>query len=268
MGPSPDGVVALLAVAFISVSLSGCSNSGSSGLSPSFNGKWTVMLEPGNTFPPHPEVDMNLTQTGGTLSSDANNTVDNLDCVAPQDPPNDSTSGSINGEQFMLAISIGNGTPNAQGVRLTGTVAKNHGAVTGSYESDPGPCFGGKTGMFIATFIAPVSDPFAGTMINNSNGATSNVTALLIEDANFNVSASLTVMSNTCFSSLASSPAHPGFSIGRLTDFEVSDAAIPTCLTSRGRSTPSPLHLPASGTSRRVAPIRMEPSPCSRCHLP
>jgi hypothetical protein len=216
--------VSIIVVVLASVMFTGCSNSASSnGTSPSFNGKWVVEIDPGNAFPPHPEFDFNLTRTGDTLSSDSDNTIDNLDCVPSEELLDDSTSGSVRGNQFMLGMAIANGTPDAQGIRLTGTVAKNHSSVSGTYESDPGPCFSGKTGIFTATFIAPTTGTFSGTLINTPNAATSNATAMLAEDSAFNESASMTVTNNTCFSSLSSSPANPGFSIGRLTDFEVSD---------------------------------------------
>jgi hypothetical protein len=213
--------VVIIVLAF--ASLCGCSSSNTSGTTASFNGKWTVMLDPGNEVPPAPEIDFNLTRSGDTISSDSEDTVDNLECVPPQDLLNNISSGSVKGDQFMLGIAIDNGTPNAQGVRLMGTVGKDHSSVTGTYESDPGPCFGGKTGTFIATFIAPVTGTYVGTLVNTSNAATSNVTAILSEDATFRESASITVTNNMCFSSLASSPTSAGFSIGRLVGFETTD---------------------------------------------
>jgi hypothetical protein len=220
--------VVIIVLAF--ACLCGCSSSNTGGTTASFSGKWTVMLDPGNEVPSAPEIDFNLMRSGDTISSDSGNTVDDLECVPPEEVLNNISSGSVKGDQFMLGVAIDNGTSNAQGVRLMGTVGKDHSSVTGTYESDPGPCFGGKTGTFIATFIVPVTGTYVGTLVNMSNAATSNATAMLSEDdsfesGSFRESASITVTNNTCFSSLASSLTSAGFSIGRLVGFETTDGA-------------------------------------------
>ena len=68
---------------------------------------------------------MTLQRAGDMLSSDNTNTVDNINCVSPEDTVGDLTQGTIKGDQFVLGLAIDNGTPNAQGVRFTGVVAKS-----------------------------------------------------------------------------------------------------------------------------------------------
>jgi hypothetical protein len=50
-----------------------------------------------------------------------------------------------------------------------------------------------------------------------------NVTAMLTEDSSFNVSGSMAVTNDPCFSSLATNPANPGMSVGSLSSFEMTD---------------------------------------------
>ena len=127
----------------LSVALAGCSSS-SDTTAPSFNGKWVIFLNSATEFPT--EFDMTLQRAGDMLSSDNTNTVDNINCVSPEDTVGDLTQGTIKRDQFVLGLAIDNGTPDAQGIRLTGVVAKSRASITGTYESDPGACFEGKTG--------------------------------------------------------------------------------------------------------------------------
>ena len=126
-----------------SLILAGCSSS-SDTTAPSFNGKWVIFLNSTTEFPT--EFDMNLQRAGDMLSSDNKNTVDNINCVSPEDTVGDLTQGTIKGDQFLLGLAIDSGTPNAQGIRFTGVVAKSRATITGTYESDPGARFEGKTG--------------------------------------------------------------------------------------------------------------------------
>jgi hypothetical protein len=205
------GIVALLIV------LGGCG--GSSGthttFSPFFTGKWTATI----VSPAQGQLanlDMNLAQNGEAISSDSLNTIDNLNC-----PDNlthmDSTTGTVNGSQFNLVFSV-----NSESITLTGTIVAGGKSIFGNFTSGGGPCLNGASGTFAAAFIPPVTGTYTGTLTSVSN-VVSNATAMLSEDANFNVSASVVVTNNTCISSLSTVAPDFGMSIGDLTVFDVAD---------------------------------------------
>lgn len=211
MRRSCPGIVVLLIV------LSGCG--GSSGThstpSPFVAGKWTATIV-SPTQGQLANLDMNLAQTGDTISSDSLNTIDNLNC-----PNNlthmDSTTGTVTGNQFVLVFSV-----TGESITLTGTVATGGQTVVGTFTSGGGPCLDGTGGSFTAAFIPVATGTFTGTLTSVSN-VVSNATAMLSEDPDFNVSASVVVTNNTCFSSLSTTAPNFGMSIGSLTVFDVTD---------------------------------------------
>lgn len=207
------GTLALIIV------FSGCGGSGSGGgntFSPFFTGKWTATIV-SPTQGQLANLDMNLAQTGDAISSDSVNTIDNLNCDGNISTHEDSTTGTVNGNQFNLVFSV-----NGESIALTGTVVAGGKSVSGTFTSGGGPCLNGEGGTFTAAFIPPVSGMYTGTMTSTAN-VTSGVTAMLSEDANFNVSASVVVTNNTCFSSLATTAPNFGMSIGDSTVFDVTD---------------------------------------------
>jgi hypothetical protein len=171
--------VAALFIA-LSLVLAGCFGS-SDTTPPSFNGKWVIFLNSATEFPPPTEFDMNLQRARDVLSSDNANTIDNIGCVPAGDTVGDRTQGNIKGNQFILGLAIDNRTPNAQGIRFTGTVSKNRATITGTCESDPGICFEGETGIFTADFVAPLTGNYAGNLVDTNTSSTSNVTGTLTE---------------------------------------------------------------------------------------
>lgn len=206
----------LLILALI-IAFTGCGGSSGMHSTPSqfVAGKWTA-----NIFSPTQaqlaNLDMNLAQTGETISSDSLNTIDNLNC-----PDNlahmDSTTGTVTGNQFNLVFSV-----SGESITLTGTVATGGKTVFGNFTSGGGPCLNGTGGTFTAAFIPSATGTYTGTLTSVSN-VVSNATAMLSEDANFNVSASVVVTNNTCFSTLATVAPDFGMSIGSLTVFNATD---------------------------------------------
>jgi hypothetical protein len=206
------GIVALLIV------LSSCG--GSSGthttFSPFFTGKWTATIV-SPTQGQLANLDMNLAQTGDAISSDSLNTIDNLNCDGNISTHMDSTTGTVNGNQFNLVFSV-----DGEAITLTGTIVAGGKSIFGNFTSGGGPCLNGTGGTFTAAFIPPVTGTYTGTLTSVSN-VVSNATAMLSEDANFNVSASVVVTNNTCFSSLSTVAPAFGMSIGDQTVFKVTD---------------------------------------------
>lgn len=207
-----------LGILVLIILLSSCTGSGGSHtmFSPFFTGKWTATIV-SPTQGQLANLDMNLAQTGDAISSDSLNTIDNLDCDGNISTHEDSTTGTVNGNQFNLVFSV-----NAETITLTGTVVAGGKSVSGNFTSGGGPCLNGEGGTFTAAFIPPVTGMYTGTL-NSVSNVVSNATAMLSEDANFNVSASVVVTNNTCFSSLATVAPDFGMSIGDSTIFDVTD---------------------------------------------
>jgi hypothetical protein len=208
--------------------LVGCGGSGgnvgsvnSGGGSVFVTGKWTLVafeIIP-NEFGPAVEFDMNFTQSGNTISSDSDNTVDNAICGGTHV---DSSAGTVTGNQFKLLLTI-----NTETISVTGTLSadgKSMSITDSNFTSSPnGPCFNGTHGNFTANFVPPFTGSFSGTMIVSPILGTPTVTAMFTEDTNFNLSGSLMVTGNPCFTSLATAPSKPGISIGSLSSFEMTD---------------------------------------------
>lgn len=207
-----------LGISALIIAFSGCGGSGGTHtmFSPFFTGKWTATIVSPNQGQ-LANLDMNLAQTGDAISSDSLNTIDNLNCDLNLSTRMDSTSGTVIGNQFNLVFSV-----NTESITLTGTIAAGGKTIFGNFTSGGGPCLNGTGGSFTAAFIPPITGTYTGTLTSVSN-VVSNATAMLSEDANFNVSASVVVTNNTCFSSLSTTAPNFGMSIGDLTVFDVTD---------------------------------------------
>jgi len=184
-------------------------------------GKWTVTLFLSNNgnLGPVVEVDMNLTQTGTTISSNSDNTVDNRVCGGIH---TDSTTGTVNGSQFNLVISI-----NAETATLAGTLSADGKSIdtlnSKVSSSSGGPCFLGDSGGFSGNFVPPLTGTLTGPMQIPGLPTAPTVTAMLDEDSSFNVTGSMVVTNDPCFSSLTTTADNPGMSIGSLSSFEMTD---------------------------------------------
>lgn len=207
-----------LGVLALAIVLSGCTGSGSGSTASQFvAGKWGIRLVP--RFPSQlADLDMNLTLAGDTISSDSKNTTDNMTCGGVNLLNHaDSTMGTVKGNQFNLAFTI-----NSETITMTGTISPAGEGVSGNFTSSGGPCLNGGSGTFNADLSPTVTGMYTGTMTSLAN-VVSGVTATLTEDANFNVTATMMVTSNTCFSALATEPSNLGLSVGDLTGFTVTD---------------------------------------------
>jgi hypothetical protein len=216
MRPSYLGVLALTIV-LCSCTGSG-SGSGSGGTTPFVAGKWSITLEP--SIPGQlANLDINFTQAGDTISSDKKNTTDNMICPGSGNPLDrvNSSMGTVRGNQFNLVFTV-----NGETITMSGTISPAGVGVSGNFTSSGGPCLNGDSGTFNAELIPPATGMYTGTM-TSITGVVSGVTATLTEDANFNVTATMMVTSNTCLSSLATGPSNLGLSVGDLTGFTVTD---------------------------------------------
>jgi hypothetical protein len=212
-----------LALIFTGCGSSGGSGSGSGGSGGSNSvfvpGRWTITVDGPFGFDPI-EFDMNFTQSGNAITSDSDNTVDNSSPCGGVHV--DSSTGTVSGDQFQLLLSI-----NSETVTLNGTLSpdgKSVGIESGHFKSKSGgPCFNGVDGGFSANFIPPFAGSFTGTIQVIPVLGEPTVTAMFTQGANFNLSGSMMVASDPCFSSLATSPSKPGMSIGSLSTFEMTD---------------------------------------------
>jgi hypothetical protein len=158
---------------------------------------------------------MDLVQSGNTISSDSGHTVDSSNCTGMHV---DSSTGTVSGDKFRLVFSIDSDT-----LTLDGTLGADGQSITnGKFTSSGGTCISGAPLSFSAGTAPPLTGPFAGTIQIDPLGAPG-VTATMAEDANFNVTGSMTVTDDPCFSSLATKPDNPGISIGELSSFEMTD---------------------------------------------
>ena len=218
-----NGVLSTLCVTIL---LAGCGSSGGSGngsgSSIFVTGKWTLTvfeIIPNDFFSPSVEFDMNFTQSGTTILSDSDNTVDNAICGGTHV---DSSAGTVTGNQFKLVLTV-----NAETLTLTGVLSpdgKSMSITDSNFTSSPnGVCFNGTHGNFTANFVPAFTGSFTGTMIVSPVLGTPTVTGMFTEDPNLNLSGSLMVTGNPCFTSLATAPSKPGMSIGSLALFEMTD---------------------------------------------
>ena len=215
---------ATLALA-VGVLLTGCgggSSGGGGGASSTFvPGKWTFSLfsSSSNQFGPAAELDMNLSQSGGTISSTNENSVDSITCSGMH---LDSSTGSASGDNITLVFSI-----DSEKLTLNATLAPGGTAVgeanLGNWSASDGPCLGGQHGIFTADLVPSLTGTSTGTMSLGGITTVPAVTAMLAEDPNFNVSGSMAVTADPCFSSLAIAPGNLGIAIGSLFSFEMSD---------------------------------------------
>jgi hypothetical protein len=202
--------------------LSSCSSSGSTSSSqskPSFNGKWVFVLMQNPGAIDQNEIDANFTQSGVSISSDSSNTVDGFPCVFNDEPPSDTTVGSVTGRAFNLTFTLHSGQPDAQTLALTGTLTPDRSQINGTYTWSAGPCNSLQTGIFDAAFIASLTGQYTGVLINSDTGITDPITGMITEDPDFQTSGSFNVMNDSCLSTISPAPTQAGYSIGQLTYF-------------------------------------------------
>jgi hypothetical protein len=211
----------------LTILLAGCSSSSGSsggasggGSSPFVPGKWTVTTFSSLGFLASPvEFDLNLAQSGNTISSNSENTVDNAACAGMHV---DTSTGTVTGNQFNLVLDV-----NSETITVTGTLSadgKSIVAESGAFTSSPGgPCLNGEHGGIIANFVPPFTGTLTGTMQVFNVLGEPGVTAMFTEDPSFSLSGSMIVINDPCFSTLATKPDNPGISIGSLSSFEMTD---------------------------------------------
>jgi hypothetical protein len=196
------------------------SNGGGGGSSTTFvPGKWSATLYSGSglLFANTVELDLDLVQSGNTISSDSGHSVDSATCSGMHV---DSSTGTVSGNQFRLVFTI-----DSERITLTGTLSADGKSITeGKFTSSGGTCISGAPISFSAGVFPLLSGPFAGDMQIDPVGAPG-VTASLTEDSSFNVTGSMTVTNDPCFSSLAIAADDPGISVGDLSSFEMTDGA-------------------------------------------
>jgi hypothetical protein len=201
---------------------SGGSSGGGGGATSTFvPGKWSFSLfsSSSNLFGPTAELDLNLNQSGGAISSDTLGSVDSVSCAGMH---LDSSTGTVSGDKINLVFSI-----DSEKITLNATLAPGGTAVDdanlGNWSAGDGPCLGRQHGIFTASMIPSLTGTSTGMLSLANINSVPSVTAMLAEDQNFNISGSMAVTDDPCFSSLAISPTNLGMSIGSLSSFEMTD---------------------------------------------
>lgn len=213
--------VAIVAVGLFAGCGGGSSSGGGGGTSSTFvPGKWTFSIfSNSGLFGPTAELDMDLVQSGGTISSSNLESVDSVSCGGMH---LDSSTGTVSGDKIHLVFSI-----DSEKITFDATLAPGGTAVgeasLGSWSADDGPCLGGQHGIFTANQIPSLTGNWTGAMGLANVNTLPSVTVMLAEDADFNVSGSMAVTGDPCFSSIAIAPDNLGLSIGSVSSFEMTD---------------------------------------------
>jgi hypothetical protein len=213
--------ISAMTVVVLLTSCGGGSGGGGGATSTFVRGKWSFSLfsSSSNMFGPAAELDMNLNQSGGTISSDNLGSIDSVSCAGMH---LDSSTGTVSGDKINLVFSI-----DSEKITLNATLAPGGTAVgdanLGSWSADDGPCLGRQHGIFTAGMIPSLTGTSTGMLSLANINSVPSVTAMLAEDQNFNISGSMAVTDDPCFSSLAILPTNLGMSIGSLSSFEMTD---------------------------------------------
>lgn len=213
----------LITMAILAAGLfAGCgggSNSGGGGSSVFVPGKWTVTVfsGTGQLFANTIELDMNLLQSGGTISSDSNNSIDSGSCTGMHV---DSSAGTVSGDKFKLVFMI-----DSEAITLDGTLSADGKSITSGHVSDPnGNCVVGPPISFNAAFVPPLIGTLTGTLADTGSGTTAHVIATLVEDpTDFNLTGTMNITGDPCLSQIAIAADNPGLSIGSASSFEMTD---------------------------------------------
>jgi hypothetical protein len=199
----------------------GGTSSGGGGASSTFvPGKWTFSIfSNSGLFGPTAELDMDLDQSGGTISSSNLESVDSVSCGGMH---LDSSTGTVSGDKIHLVFSI-----DSEKITFDATLAPGGTAVgeasLGNWSAEDGPCLGGQHGIFTASLIPALTGTWTGILGLANVNTMPSVTVMLAEDANFSVSGSMAVTDDPCFSSIAIAPDNLGLSVGSLSSFEMTD---------------------------------------------
>ena len=183
-------------------------------------GKWTFSLfsSTSNLFGPITELDMDLVESGSTISSSNLQSVDGSDCAGMH---MDSSSGTTSGDKIKLVFNI-----DSEKLTLDGTLdpdGETIGISNGHWSSSGGGCLDGQHGLFTASFVPSLTGSSTGTLGFTNIPGIANVTAMLSEDSDFNISGSMAVAGSPCLSSLTIAPNNLGMSVGSFSAFEMSD---------------------------------------------
>jgi hypothetical protein len=204
----------------IAISMTACgsgsgSSSGGGATSVFVPGKWSITLfSGGGLFANTVELDLDLTESGLNISSDTNHSVDGASCNGNHV---DSSTGSVSGDKFNLVFSI-----DGEQITMNGTLSADGKSITGgTFTPGNGSCINGAPLSIMGTWVPALSGSFSGDL--SALSAAPTVTAMLAEDASFDLTGSLDVTGDPCFSMLATAADNPGISIGALSSFEMSD---------------------------------------------
>jgi len=172
-------------------------NGGSGGASPtppiSINGNWQF-IETSNTFGTQDTVAGSLLQNGGAVTG--NMFIYNSPCaVKGITYP---LTGTESGDSFS-------GTLNEAGqeVSLSATVSSDGNSISGTYQAPAGGCTNGDAGTLSGQRYASLAGTYSGAFqSNNSSLAPFNISAMITQDSQGNLTAAATITGSPCLASM------------------------------------------------------------------
>lgn len=205
----------------ITVLMTACSSgsggsSGGGGTSVFVPGKWTITLfsNSGSLFANTVELDLDLTQSGTAISSDTNHSIDGASCAGMHV---DSSTGSVSDDTIKLVFSI-----DSEQITMKGKLSPDGKTIlSGTFTPGNGSCISGAPINIMGGWTPGLNGSFSGGI--QTPDAAPTVTAMLAEDASFDVTGNMDVVGDTCFSTLSTAADNPGLSIGDLSSFEMTD---------------------------------------------
>jgi hypothetical protein len=195
---------------------SGGSSGGGGTTSVFVPGKWTITLfsNSGSLFANTVELDLDLTQSGSAVSSDTTHSIDGASCAGMHV---DSSTGSVSGDTIKLVFSI-----DSEQITMKGKLSPDGKSIlSGTFTPGNGSCISGTPINIMGGWTPGLNGSFSGGI--QIPDAAPTVTAVLAEDASFDLTGNMNVTGDTCFSVISTAPDNPGISIGDLSAFEMTD---------------------------------------------
>jgi len=206
---------------------------------PNLSGMWDLRLAnagnppPGQTGPTEFTFDVDIQSNSPTAQTLSNNglqadTFTNSMCVASGTANNVTMTGDFTAAPPLITFQIF--VDNGESYSMTGQLSADGTSVSGStsiFIPALLNCGGNDNGSaFTATLFKPASGTYLGSFTPDAGGQAFDATIVLNEDGNFNLTGSVAVTANSCFSNLTvNSAAGPSIASGDVLDFIGTDSS-------------------------------------------